>query len=406
MKINSINSVQVYGLNFGNKGSINLSKNGDSFAFSACDGADDERQFENCDKLNMGEVKKLQNRKWTLLPNYGVTFELAEVEKLDVNSKQIQGKLKKLKNNESLIIGRKDFPSQNLYISRRHLEFKKYKGNIYVRDISTNGTIMYADGLSKNYDFKYLREKYSKNPDFKEIIMEKCSFLRGCKYSNEATFVSGLRPIQAAISEEMEYGYKRKVQNQIHRRFDRMKYGNNNVKQEMFLNVVAHSYLIKELDDFFATGFYKDKNGQWQYVEDIENICAYYVTPANAANWANLLYPIRICSINDISESFYNAIAEITEKYKRESRNNIQLEEKYSETPWISVQNRPNEKKLYSLAVKAKNINKKLGQVVFSCCFNSKGFPIADVYEYNACKCIIEEYEEFLKQRNFFNMLF
>ncbi len=348
--------------------------------------------------LYPGEIKKMEKGRWILLPSCGATFRLANSEKLDTKSKNFQARLKSLKNNEGFTVGRNDFEDENIKVSRKHLQFFKFNDDVYVRDISLNGTTVNADGIFKNYDFKYLQEKYGKKPNFRELINEKYSFIRKCKYSDNGTYVAGLIPIQAAIDKDVEFGFKKITKDWVYRRFNRMPYEKSKVVQRMSLNVVAHAYLIKELDDFFATGFYRDGNGQWQCLKNIDTVCAYYKTPAKAVNWSKRHDPITIYSQNKITDEFYKAIVEITRKYKRRPESNIPLQGVCSKNYWISIEDEPNIEQIVPIIEEAENIDRNLGLAVYEECYKNGKTPIISTGILNACRIVIDEYEEFLKQ--------
>ncbi len=359
---------------------------------------DFEKEIENCERLYPGEIRKMQKGKWFLLPEYGVTFELADVEKLNTRTKFFQNKLKKLKNNQSLLIGRGDFPGENRFLSRKHLEFVKHNENVYVRDLSTNGTKISADGVYKNFNSQYLWQNYSDNPDFLSLINKKYSLIRKCRYSSDSTFTLGVKQIQDAIDAEVESGYKINSNDWVYRLFHNMSYKSPKVIQRMSLNVVADGNLLKELDKFFATGTYVDKKGRLRKISNIDSFDVYYKTPAKASGWINRHDPITIYSQKQITKEFYEAIVEITRKYKRISANNIPLQGSSSSNYWVSVENEPNVKDIYSLIKRAKNIDKNLGYAVYLNCFNSNNEPIVSTGKFSACKIVVEEYEEFLNQ--------
>ena len=349
-------------------------------------------------ELYPGEIKKMEKGRWILLPTCGATFRLANCKKLDTKSKDFQARLKNLKNNEGFTIGRNDFNDENIKVSRKHLQFIRFNNEIYVRDISLNGTTINVDGIFKNYDFKYLQEKYGKNPYFRELINEKYSSLRRCGYSANSTYVAGLEPIQTAIDGDVKFGHKKITKDWVYRQFDRMPYKNGKVSQRISLNVVAHAYLIEELDSFFATGLYRDGNGQWQCLKNFDSVCAYYKTPARAAGWSKRHDPITIYSQNKITDEFYKAIVEITRKYRRKPENNVPLQGVCSKNYWISIEDEPNSDIIIPIIEEAENINRNLGLAVYEECYKNGKTPLISTGKLNACRIIIDEYEEFLKQ--------
>lgn len=371
--------------------SVNFTGKNSSFDFSDFD-------IKKSVKIYPGEIRKMEQGQWVLLPDCGATFELADCERLDTKTKDFEKRLNSLKNNETFTVGRGDFEDENRKISRKHLQFLKYNEKIYVRDISLNGTKVNVDGVFKNYDFKYLQEKYATNPNFSELINEKYYFLRRCRYSDATTFVSGAEPVQNAINSEVEYGYKKISRDWVYRKFDRISYPNSKVLQRMSLNVVAHAHLIKELDDFFATGFYKDRFGQWKYINNPDTICAYYKTPSRAENWARRHDPITIYSFNKITDEFYSAIAEITRKYSRKSENNIPLQGVHSKDSWISLEDEPNSENVAPIVERAANIDRNLGQAVYEQCYKNRLTPLVSTGTLGACRIVIDEYEEYLRQ--------
>ena len=198
------------------------------------------------------------------------------------------------------------------------------------------------------------------------------------------------------ISKKIQH--KKITKDWVYRQFDRMPYKNGKVSQRISLNVVAHAYLIEELDSFFATGLYRDGNGQWQCLKNFDSVCAYYKTPARAADWSKRHDPITIYSQNKITDEFYKAIVEITRKYRRKPENNVPLQGVCSKNYWISIEDEPNSDIIIPIMEEAESINRNLGLAVYEECYKNGKTPLISTGKLNACRIIIDEYEEFLKQ--------
>ena len=77
--------------------SVNFTGKNSSFDFSDFD-------IKKSVKIYPGEIRKMEQGQWVLLPDCGATFELADCERLDTKTKDFEKRLNSLKNNGIKII--------------------------------------------------------------------------------------------------------------------------------------------------------------------------------------------------------------------------------------------------------------------------------------------------------------
>jgi hypothetical protein len=99
------------------------------------------------------------------------------------------------------------------------------------------------------------------------------------------------------------------------------------------LNVKADRNLLLELDRLLETGEYINKQGQ---MVKIDVPAGEYKTPPNLSEWTKRHDPITMYFSEQVSTELETAIAEITEKYARQSTNGKALMNSLEDKPWIA----------------------------------------------------------------------
>ena len=94
--------------------SVNFTGKNSSFDFSDFD-------IKKSVKIYPGEIRKMEQGQWVLLPDCGATFELADCERLDTKTKDFEKRLNSLKNNETFTVGRGDLK----------MKIEKFQESIY-----------------------------------------------------------------------------------------------------------------------------------------------------------------------------------------------------------------------------------------------------------------------------------
>ncbi len=377
--------------------------------------------------LPYGKTSIMNGEARTAIPEDSI-IHFRDTYSIDLTKKDLKAKIKKLKKDKSLIIGREDINPNDTSISRKQFELKKIDGVLYIQNLSQFGTQFTLlnpkdtnpvndcpkpvnirnpqnTGFA-NFDPKYLRSKYSENNlDFRKMIKQKYNELRLAKYSDVSTFgndvPNGIINIQQAIDTAPRNGYIAQEDVWNYRFFQ---YGcPDDIVERISLNVKAQPSLIKELDELFISGRYVDAKGSICQVPESQRVPGYYKTYATARTWTSRHDPITMYFSRNLTPEIINAVSDISQKYARPSCNGMPLVGALPGKPWISKEKEPDEASLIKLAKKAERLNTYLKDVILSESYDhwdyKNGYSdfALSAGEFTAMKIITDEYNAYLR---------
>lgn len=293
--------------------------------------------------------------------------------KVDIDLRDLQGKLNAMKDGDSFMIGRtvtgiNDIRINNEYISGQHLKIEKINGEIYVTDMSTNGTVLnttnpnYAAKWSPNMAGQY---NNARSWDFNSKCNQYYDELRMADYSYAESVNAG-RITDADINPmfaEFEFVTTSPQNGWSWRKPKKLKGRSINVVDRISLNVKADKNCLRELDMLLEKGVYVNSKGEKVKIKVPD---AYYKTPQSLDEWGTRHDPITMYFDGKVSKELEDAIAEITAKYARKPCNGKALMNSLEGKPWIAHEAyTPVEdaKKLYDEAMK---LNPELAQGIAS----------------------------------------
>lgn len=293
--------------------------------------------------------------------------------KVDIDLIDLQGKLNAMKDGDSFMIGRtvtgiNDIRINNEYISGQHLKIEKINGEIYVTDMSTNGTVL--NTTNPNYAAKWspdMAGQYNnaRSWDFNSKCNQYYDELRMADYSYAESVNAG-RITDADINPmfaEFEFVTTSPQNGWSWRKPKKLKGRSINVVDRISLNVKADKNCLRELDMLLEKGVYVNSKGEKVKIKVPD---AYYKTPQSLDEWGTRHDPITMYFDGKVSKELEDAIAEITAKYARKPCNGKALMNSLEGKPWIAHEAyTPVEdaKKLYDEAMK---LNPELAQGIAS----------------------------------------
>lgn len=384
-----------------------------------------KKKNDNVYVLPYGKTSIMNGEARTAIPEDSI-IHFRGTYSIDLTTKDMKAKIKKLKRDKSIIIGREDINPNDTSISRKQFELKKIDGVLYIQNLSQFGTqftllnpnetvpvndcpkpvnVRKPQGFT-NFDPKYLRSKYSeKDPDFRGMIDQKYTELRIAKYSDVSTFgndvPNGIINIQQAISTPPKNGGIMPQNGWHYRHFQ---YGlPEDVVERLSLNVKADPALIWELDELFRTGRYTDFKGKACRIPENKRVPGYYKTYDVARKWTVRHDPITMYFSRNLTPEMINAVSDISQKYARPSCNGMPLVGALPGKPWISNEKEPDEASVAQLAQRAERLDSRLKDVILSKAYrhwdyrNGYSDFALSAGEFTAMKVITDEYDAYLR---------
>ena len=287
--------------------------------------------------------------------------------RVDIDLKDFEEKFRAMKDGDSFYIGRtvsgsNDVRINNESVSGTHLKVEKRNGNIYITDMSKNGTTL--NTTQPDYAAKYSPETQAKydnartGQDYYNIMEDNYSNLRNAEYSYESSVRSNISNAdlhnQTNVNINFEGGYCYRSQ--------KGKPTVSSAVDRISLNVVADKNLLKELDELCSSGTYVNSKGERVQVQ-LQN-CT-YKTPQLLRDWSTRHDPITMYFDKKVSPEFQDAIAEITSKYQRPSSNGKSLMNSLEGKPWIAHEPYVKPSDAEALYKEAKRLNPDLADAIF-----------------------------------------
>lgn len=248
--------------------------------------------------------------------------------KVDIDLRDLQAKLNAMQDGDSFMIGRtvngvNDICINNEYISGQHLKIEKINGEIYVTDMSTNGTVL--NSTSPDYAAKWspdMAGQYNnaRSRDFNKKCNQYYDELRMADYFYAESVNAGritdtdINPMFA----EFEFVTTSPQNGWSWRKPKKLKGRSINVVDRISLNVKADKNCLRELDMLLEKGEYINSKGQKVKIKVPD---AYYKTPQSLDAWGTRHDPITMYFDGEVSKELEDAIAEITAKYARKPSN-------------------------------------------------------------------------------------
>ena len=309
-------------------------------------------------KLNQNEAVKVSTQDSIRLGN-----------KVDIDLSDFEDKFKAMKDGDSFYIGRtvkgpNDIKINNEYVSGTHLKVEKRNGEIYITDMSRNGTTL--NTTQPDYAAKYSPEVQAKydnartGQDYYNIMEDNYSNLRNADYSYESSVRNNISDVDLMDTKNVDirsngYWFFRNPKGKTF-------VDSNNVVDRISLNVVADKNMLKELDELCASGTYINSKGE--RVQINQQNCT-YKTPPSLEGWTERHDPITMYFDQEVSQEFQDALAEITAKYQRPSPNGKALMNSLEGKPWIAHESyiKPDDAK--ALYEEAKQLDSELANAIF-----------------------------------------
>ncbi len=263
--------------------------------------------------------------------------------KVDIDLSDLQDKLNAMQDGDFFMIGRNvnginDIRINNEFISGEHLKIEKINGEIYVTDMSRNGTIL--NTTSPDYAAKWkpdMAGQYNnaRNWNFNDKCDQYYGELRLANYSDTESVNTGKITNADIDCDGVEFEFVRTIPGNgwSWRRPKKIRGKDINVVDRISLNVKADRNCLRELDMLLEKGVYINSKGQKVKV-DVPD--AYYKTPKSLDRWKTRHDPITMYFEGKVSKELEDAIAEITAKYARKPSNGKALMNSLEGKPWIA----------------------------------------------------------------------
>ena len=247
--------------------------------------------------LRYGQGSVLSGDARTPIPDESI-INFRDSYKIDLTKSPLKERIKKLKKDDSIIIGRADINPDDISISRKQFELKKIDNVLYVCNLSQYGTdftllnpnqTIAPKNFPKpvntrqlnpfvNLNPQYLKSVYDKpHINFRELFDKKYDEMRIARYSDSSTFTGPLLEIQNAVNTHPRQGSILRQNGWNYRNF---KYGcPPNITNRVSMNVKADPKLIQELDELMMAGKYIDTKGRQRRIPQQQMVPGYYKTP-------------------------------------------------------------------------------------------------------------------------------
>ena len=288
-------------------------------------------------------------------------------DQVDINFADFEAKFNAMRDGDSFIIGREvsginDVRINNEYVSGQHLKVEKINGEIYITDMSRNGTTLnstkpdYAAQYSPRLQEKFANANYG---DFSNMIDDNYRNLRRANYTLEESVSGNITNADLANDANVNIyesgGWFFRYQ-KGHRPVDASR-----VADRISLNVVADKNLLAELDRLCATGTYVNSNGQTVRVNMPD--CT-YKTPQSLQGYTTRHDPITMYFEREVSEDVQNAIADIAGKYARQSSNGKSLMNALEGKPYIAHEAYTSPQEAQALWHEAQRLNPDMANAI------------------------------------------
>ena len=366
--------------------------------------------------LQYGRSSVLSGESRVAIPEDSV-ISFRDTFNIDLTTKEMKSKIKNLRKNDSIIIGRNDINPGDTDISRKQFELKKIDKQLYICNLSQFGTeftllrtapavrtypkpanIVQRQPLV-NYNPNYLKARYGQpNLDFRMLFEQKYDDIRIAKYSDASTFVGN--DIQTAVNTQPKNGF---VWSERGWKFRHFNNGFTKPENRISLNVKADANLIRELDELFISGRYTDAYGRRCVVPKDKFVPGCYKTYADVKQWTCRHDPITMYFSKHMTPEFLNAVSDVAQKYARPSCNGIPLVGEVAGKPWISTEKEPCEDDLRPMLEKAQRIKPSLVDTIKHTCYKHwdyrNGFRdfFVSAGKFEAIKIVLDEYNAYLR---------
>ena len=360
------------------------------------------KRIRNLQTLDDGSTIELKKSQTLKIPKNGLTIEYSKENKIDFGTYKIRKMLSEIKEGEECFLTKRDFENKHSLIPKNILKVYRKNGEIFIQNISTTNLKATKDACYKNYNKEYLKETYSNNPLFENLINSKYSQIRHADYSSAETFPLGVEKYNYDLSRLSTKGIELYTNDFWIFKFFKNKNYDCNCVDRMSLNVQADVRLLQELDMFFRFGVYFDKQNQRKICSDVQNMSISYKIPITLNQWLNRVDPITIYSEEYLTDEIVDIVANISEKYKRTEEGEIPLIGAIKNKPWIAHEKEPTEEDFIKFINKAKKVSKIFTKKACRYCYENydkeNGF-----YRFNAspgmvlaCRATFDEYQEYL----------
>ena len=345
-------------------------------------------------QLSSGEKIEIPKESFSISFNSGTSF--------DLNSLDLSKKLLSLENGES-------FNLMDDFCDSERVSIYKEDNAIFLRNESSSSISLPSDSCFKNYNEDYLKSKFhSEQPSFYSLLTEKYKEIRRANYDENVTFPCG-RTVVEHVSKQASSNIMVLSNGGWFFRIPKLKtkkHSFDSKPQRISLNVVANPAIIEELDSFFITGKYTDSKNNSRKVSKQNLLGINYKVPSRGESWLKRHDPITIYKKDSFSSEVIEAIACISEKYKRMSSNNVALVGALDSKPWIALEDDSKEEDFIKIKNKAEKYNSKLAEAMcflvyekWNCEEGYTNFS-ASTGMINSCRFLLDEYIEYIKNYN------
>lgn len=353
--------------------------------------------------ISSGETFELESNRKVELPDEAFSIHFKSGECVDLNTSELSCKIKLLKEGETLpiVTNSKDDEQVSVY---------KKDGSLYLENTSKNPITLFSDSCFKNYEEEYLNSKFNReNVPFYILLSDKYNQIRHANYDEKVTFPCG-RNVVAQVSKQdkpdlmvfCSDGWLFRIPKYKVKKVGKQ----SSCAQRISLNVVANPALIEELDNFLLTGKYTDSKNNKKRVKKTDLIGINYKVPYRIESWLKRHDPITIYNSDSFSSDVVEAIASISEKYKRVSVNNVPLVGSLTNKPWIALEKDFTEEDFLKIKTKAEMYSPSFADAM--CQHSYEKWNYQDGYlhfststgMFNACRFLLDEYIEYLKHYN------
>ncbi|MBR6162539.1 FHA domain-containing protein [bacterium] len=373
--------------------------------------------------LPYGKKSTLNGESRIAIPEESI-INFRDTYKIDLTKSPLKEKIKKLKKNDSIVIGRADINPDDTYISRKQFELRKIDKVLYLCNLSqTNGTEFTLLNPNQtiapkqfpkpvnqrrvnpfvNVDPAYLKGRYGQpQQNFRNLFEQKYNDLRIARYSESSTFgKTSVADVQKMIMTAPRNG-QIFAQNGWH--FREFQYGlPGNITNRISMNVKASPDLIKELDELMITGRYTDKKGRKCRVPQDKQVPGYYKTYDSANKWTVRHDPITMYFTAPPTPELLDAVCDISQRYARPSSNGLPLVNALPGKPWICTEKEPMEADIKPVLAKASAISKDLETAICDYCYEHWDYKngyrdfFVSAGQFAAVKFVVDEYDAYLR---------
>lgn len=355
---------------------------------------------ENVKELSQGGYVDVIPGEQIEIPKELISIHFESGKSLDINSSDFSEKINLLKEGEP-------FKLPINFIDDEQVSVCKKDGHLFLENTSKSKISIFSDSYFKNYDETYLKSKFNRERvPFYLLISDKYNQIRHAHYDEKVTFPCGKNVVFDVSKQEKPNlmvfcndGWLFRIPKHNVKNIEKDKNGS----QRISLNVVANPALIEELDNLFISGKYTDSKNNRKSVKKADLVGINYKVPYRTEAWLRRHDPVTIYKTDAFSSDVVDAIASISQKYKRESVNNVPLVGAFANKPWIALEKDFTEKDFLEIKNIAEMYSSSFADAMCQHAYEKWNYQdgyirfSASTGMVNACRFLLDEYIEYLK---------